>query len=314
MQKKWNVLVVPNSPGKKVYTFRFSPKLVLTAAAMAASLFILTSTFVLYAGSVWRKSKLEQVSELQTKMKFRDAQLSRLNQEFSALEELADKVREAYEIKSKRHKSAKPATESGGKGGPESVITNLDQLISPSEDSDDLQPNFVRERRAPELLQVSLDLKDNFLELLDFIDTQRQDIQEIKLTSVPSLNPVLSPAAWISSGFGYRDDPINGNTRFHEGCDIVAPRGTPIAAPADGVVTFSGWREGLGRTLEVAHGKGYSTCYGHAEKLLKHEGDIIKRGDVLAYVGTSGRSTGPHLHYEVRRDGKLINPYKFLIE
>ena len=96
--------------------------------------------------------------------------------------------------------------------------------------------------------------------------------------------------------------------------DIVAPRKTPIIAPADGVVTFAGWREGLGRTIEIRHGYGYRTTYGHSEKLMVKKGERIERGDTIALLGSSGRSTGPHLHYEIRQNSKLTNPYRYVIE
>ena len=94
----------------------------------------------------------------------------------------------------------------------------------------------------------------------------------------------------------------------------MAPRKTPVIAPAGGVVTYAGWREGLGRTVQIEHGYGYKTIYGHNSKLVVKKGDRVERGDVIAHVGSSGRSTGPHLHYEVHRNDKVVNPYKYVVQ
>jgi murein DD-endopeptidase MepM/ murein hydrolase activator NlpD len=164
-------------------------------------------------------------------------------------------------------------------------------------------------RSVQELLEGSLELKDRFAEVLDVFERE-----SARLSSIPSINPVSSQEAWVSSGFGYREDPISGSRRFHDGCDIVAPRGTPVIAPANGIVTFGGWRDGMGRMVEIEHGHGYTTTYGHNDKLLVKKGDLVNRGDLIAYVGSSGRSTGPHLHYEIRLNGRLVNPWKYLVQ
>jgi murein DD-endopeptidase MepM/ murein hydrolase activator NlpD len=101
---------------------------------------------------------------------------------------------------------------------------------------------------------------------------------------------------------------------MHAGIDIATKTGTPIAAPADGVVSFSGRKGAFGKVLVIDHGYGYSTFYGHCSSLKKKVGDRVKRGDVIAYVGNTGRSTGPHLHYEVRVNGVATNPTKYILD
>jgi murein DD-endopeptidase MepM/ murein hydrolase activator NlpD len=118
---------------------------------------------------------------------------------------------------------------------------------------------------------------------------------------------------FLSSTFGPRVDPFTGNQRMHEGIDIVAPKGTPIKAPADGIVTFSGVDPSLGNMLVLDHGYGVITRYGHLNSALVREGQRVKRGDTIATVGSTGRSTGPHLHYEIRINDVAINPLKLLI-
>lgn len=119
---------------------------------------------------------------------------------------------------------------------------------------------------------------------------------------------------FLSSTFGPRNDPFTGAQRMHTAIDIVAPTGTPIRAPADGIVTFSGVDPSLGNMLVVDHGYGVITRYGHNNANLVREGQRVKRGDTIATVGSSGRSTGPHTHYEVRINDVAVNPLKLIIQ
>jgi len=126
--------------------------------------------------------------------------------------------------------------------------------------------------------------------------------------------PVANPARnWsVSSTFGVRKDPLLGTPALHSGMDFRAPAGAPIKATANGVVTTAGWNGGYGRMVEIDHGNGLTTRFAHMSKILVKEGDRIKIGDVVGQVGSSGRSTGPHLHYEVRRNGAAIDPLRFI--
>lgn len=119
---------------------------------------------------------------------------------------------------------------------------------------------------------------------------------------------------FLSSTYGPRSDPFTGTQRIHEAIDIVAPKGTPIKAPADGIVTYSGPDPSLGNMLVLDHGYGVITRYGHNNANLVREGQRVKRGDTIATVGTTGRSTGPHLHYELRVNDVAINPLKIIID
>jgi murein DD-endopeptidase MepM/ murein hydrolase activator NlpD len=127
-----------------------------------------------------------------------------------------------------------------------------------------------------------------------------------------------SPYRWpvrgfLSSTFGPRVDPFTGQQRMHEALDIVAPKGTPVKAPADGIVTFSGHDSTFGNMLVVDHGYGVITRYGHNDTILVREGQRVKRGDTITGVGSTGRSTGPHLHYEIRINDVAINPLNIII-
>ncbi|MGH8287739.1 MAG: M23 family metallopeptidase [Steroidobacteraceae bacterium] len=155
-------------------------------------------------------------------------------------------------------------------------------------------------------LQSQIDLNGSQLSALENVILSRQLGQEIH----PEGRPV--DTGYISSGFGERVDPFTGGEEFHEGIDFAAPDGTRIHAVAAGVVTWAGPRGGYGNMVQIDHGNGYATRYGHAEKVLVHVGETVNRGDVIALVGDTGRSTGPHVHFEVLRNGHEVNPARFV--
>ncbi len=130
-----------------------------------------------------------------------------------------------------------------------------------------------------------------------------------------SSTPAITPAKGIlSSGFGVRRDPITHRRARHQGLDIAAAPGAPVHATADGVVTRAGRNGGLGKSVYLSHGYGLSTRYGHLSKIAVTAGQRVHRGDVLGFVGNTGRSTGYHLHYEVHLDGKAVNPLAYLLD
>ena len=131
----------------------------------------------------------------------------------------------------------------------------------------------------------------------------------IKANSAPNLWPVEGQ---VTGSFGERIDPFNGEGAFHSGVDIGSSYGHPIVAPADGIVTVTDTMGGYGKTIMIDHGSGISTRYGHLSGFAVTAGQHVQRGDIIGYVGESGRSTGPHLHYEVRINDTPVNPYKYL--
>ena len=130
------------------------------------------------------------------------------------------------------------------------------------------------------------------------------------LSSTPSIWPTKG---WLASGFGYRVSPFTGLREFHKGLDISNRKGTKVIATADGVVSFAGKNGFFGNMIKIDHGHGIMTRYGHLEKTLKKRGDVVKRGDVIGLMGNTGRSTGPHLHYEVFLNGLPVNPQKYIL-
>lgn len=162
-------------------------------------------------------------------------------------------------------------------------------------------------------LQESVDALDRQLE----DRAQQFSVLESLLMNRNLMDSVL-PAGrpvedgWVSSYFGIRSDPFTGRRVHHAGIDIAGKQGAPIEVVGSGVVIFSGARAGYGNLVEVNHGNGYITRYGHNQVNLVKEGDKVNKGQVLALMGSTGRSTGPHLHFEVLRNGKVVNPIKYL--
>ena len=133
--------------------------------------------------------------------------------------------------------------------------------------------------------------------------------QQLQLSAIPSGRP---STGYITSGFGTRSDPFNGGRAHHLGIDFNANTGDPVRAAAGGVVSFAGVKSGYGNVVEIDHGNGYSTLYGHNSRLVVRAGDIVRAGQQLAKAGSTGRSTGPHVHFEVHVNGRPVNPRKFL--
>lgn len=163
-------------------------------------------------------------------------------------------------------------------------------------------------QRKIDILEKELYVQaQSYDEILTLVKTQ-----EVKMENIPAIQPVLNKnLKHIASGFGWRTDPVYHVSRFHEGMDFTASIGTDIYATGNGTVSYAGWRQGYGETIEIDHGFGYLTRYAHCSKLIAHVGQNVKRGDVIALVGNTGKSTGPHVHYEVRYHGQPVDPRNF---
>jgi murein DD-endopeptidase MepM/ murein hydrolase activator NlpD len=148
--------------------------------------------------------------------------------------------------------------------------------------------------------------QQSFDEIRKYVDQQRN-----LLSRTPMGWPVRG---WISSGFGPRSSPFSGSESFHAGIDIANDFGSPVRATADGVVAFSGWEGGYGKLVVLDHGNGLRTLYGHNSALKVSVGQRIRRGTVISLMGSTGESTGPHCHYEVRLHGTPVNPVHYLQE
>lgn len=159
------------------------------------------------------------------------------------------------------------------------------------------------------LASIDREANQHAFELQHLLSTLSQ--QRSLLSSIPSIAPV---EGWITSGFGSRVSPFTGDTSQHLGLDIAAPTGTPIRAPADGVIIFSGNKDGYGNFIMIAHGYGVVTRYGHNAQNMVQPGQRIGRGEQIGTVGSTGRTTGPHLHYEIHVNGVNEDPQKFILD
>jgi len=170
----------------------------------------------------------------------------------------------------------------------------------------------VRDMKPGELhdgldqLQAQLQSSGGQLTLLESLLFNRQ----LDRNAVPSRMPIAN--TYITSGFGGRADPFGGGSQYHKGIDFKASIGDPVTAVADGVVSYSGVRSGYGQVIEIDHGNGYVTRYAHNSRLLLKVGDLARAGQTIAKAGSTGRSTGAHVHLEVWENGRVVNPRKFL--
>lgn len=155
-------------------------------------------------------------------------------------------------------------------------------------------------------LQNQLDSRESQLDILESLMVDRKIKQQSAVTGRPIKK------GWMSSGFGHRTDPFKGHRAWHNGVDFAGKDGSDIVAVASGVVTLSGDKNGYGEMLELDHGEGYITRYAHNKQNLVNVGDIVKKGDVIALMGSSGRSTGPHVHFEVYKNGRAVDPASYI--
>jgi murein DD-endopeptidase MepM/ murein hydrolase activator NlpD len=159
---------------------------------------------------------------------------------------------------------------------------------------------------AIDQLSLSLADRENQLAVLEDLLMNRNLLKEVQ----PSGRPIKN--GWLSSYYGMRTHPISGKREMHKGIDFAGKLGGEVIAVAKGVVTFAGTRYGYGKVIDINHGNGYTTRYAHNSDLLVSVGDTIEKGFQIAEIGSSGRSTGPHVHFEVLKNGRQVNPMKFI--
>ncbi len=224
-------------------------------------------------------------------------EINRLKQSLMALNEFEHKIRIIANLERRSDQASLFAI-----GG--SMPDDLDHSMPLDQDHDRLMRKM--HTHMDRIQQASSVQENSFATLLKSLKDKRN-----LLAATPSLRPTNG---WISSNFGYRVSPFTGRKEFHKGLDIATREGTPIISPADGVVTYSGNKWLMGNMITIDHGYGMLTRYGHIKELLKKKGDKVKRGEVIALVGNTGRSTGPHVHYEIRLNGVPVNPQKYILD
>jgi murein DD-endopeptidase MepM/ murein hydrolase activator NlpD len=302
-EKKWTLLLLGDNPRgiRQVTVSRRFLKMVGGGLAAVSVVLLSLSALLVFNGiSHFRAQQLAQENALLTQELARfQARVDGLEESLVALGEEDERVRLLAGL---------DATDEGvlevGIGGPGLATPSahplwpLDSALSKATFAVEYDLNAL-ERRARLLAESLSEASDSLMAHRDLLE------------ATPSILPA---AGALSSQFSTsRFHPIHHQALPHEGVDISAPMGTPILAAAKGTVIFAGWLRGLGYTVEIDHGFGYVTRYGHASRLLVQRGQEVTRGEVIAQVGSTGISTSPHLHYEVRVGGVAVNPLNYVI-
>ena len=292
-KRRVTLMVVPHEGGKPIHIrlpLPFLHVLLFLAVTLMGWALSVVSKDLYDAETIARAHRMgESVREIQMEMKSNRDLLERM-------QSLDGQLRQVLKLK----KLPKGMT--------------LDGMGGPSVDDENQLERLLDEKNDETLSKLSLGVKTqaqqvqererSFKEIQLLLDKQRST-----LAAKPDIWPVKG---WITSGFGRRMSPLTGEPGRHMGVDIANELNSPIRVTADGVVTYAGWQNGYGRLVVVEHGFGYSTRYGHCARLNVSVGQEVKRGDVVGFIGSSGRSTGSHCHYEVRIHGVPVDPMKYL--
>ncbi|HEX9021911.1 MAG TPA: M23 family metallopeptidase [Nitrospirota bacterium] len=300
-KKEYFTFMFLPGPNERVRTLSIS-KSVLKTVFFSAVAVLLFSLYLVYEyndakDKVW---ELQAVREelMQQKAQVQNFALNILDykRQMFLLRDLDTKLRRAVSL-GPRDKAQQVL----GIGGPDEFgLQNLTTMGGKKQDEalKEMHEELTELKGAASRQEASLQA------LIEYFEDKRS-----LYASTPSLWPVRG---WVTSPFGNRISPFSGIPTFHEGIDIAAQTGTPVVAPADGLVIRAGFGSGYGNMVEISHGYGIKTIYGHNSRLNVKAGQHVKRGDVISYVGDSGSSTGPHLHYEVRLRGLPVNPAKYM--
>ena len=300
LKTRFSILVVPSGGGRH-RQFEVSPRLLLSWAGVMV--FVLAAVFFVFSGG----SQRMQARQLAAKNQAMVEELAGIRQQVASLEGAVEGLSEqnAQARALAGLESIDAEVLQAGVGGPGTTtprshpLWGLDSLYS--KDAFATSFDLKALQRRVQLLGTSL------TEAADSLNRHRDWLE-----SFPSILPARG---FISSRFSSsRMHPIHHRPLPHEGMDISAPAGSPIVATAKGTVTSTGSRSGYGLTVLVEHGFGYETLYGHASQILVRTGQEVERGDVIALVGSTGITTAPHVHYEVRQNGRPIDPHRFVID
>ncbi len=305
MDKKKNqtytVMIIPN-PTSKTYRFSIGRSAVKRLVAAGTVLSILLVVFIVHYALM--NGKMLELSSLRQETKSQKVQIQAYAQTIADIKQQMARLKE-FDAKLR-------------------VITDLDV---PNENKQVMGMGGTQEPSIEELLDatepnqgaLARGIERDLSILKGAVSRQEVSFQELaeavkgKQTmwaSTPSIWPVRG---WMTSGFGKRVSPFTGTVSMHKGIDVATRMGTPVVAPAAGIVSYTGYHNGLGKMLRINHGYGIQTVYGHLSKFGAKPGRRVKRGDVIAYVGNTGLSTGPHLHYEVLVNRVPVNPTKYIL-
>ena len=311
MRKKISFVILGSSgaPAKQVCASKSSIHLfgVFVVALLAAVGYIIydyynlrVTTTHLQNREVYLSSQLDEIQAQRRQIQEFASEINSLKTKLLALNSFEKKIRIIANIE-KTGQSANIF----GVGG--SIPDDLDAQIPLKEKHNSLMRDM--HEQIDQLSQASSNQQEGLESLLKSLEDQQN-----LLASTPAIRPVSrNVKSWITSRFGYRKSPFTQRRELHKGYDIASRQGTPILATADGVVTFVGKKGLLGKAIVIDHGHGMITRYGHCSKILKKRGDKVKRWETIALMGNTGRSTGPHVHYEVHLNGIPVNPVRYIL-
>ncbi|MBN1271757.1 MAG: M23 family metallopeptidase [Candidatus Aminicenantes bacterium] len=292
-KKFFSLIIVPHS-NRKFKTLTFSEKKVKTIAGITIFLIVLLVVFLVdYFSMNVTRMKYNRLLHVNKVQKEALDEYEKLGNKLEDMEKYTEKINVLAGLKSPEIMKEL----SIGNGNSDQSFEAPQNPLTPGVDMENLQ--LLRERAGI--------VGRNLNELVGFYENQK-----VLLASTPTIRPTNG---WMTSTFGRRTDPFSGKTTFHWGIDIATAYGAPVVATADGVVAKASYEKIGGRTIIINHNwSGYQTVYCHLSKFNVKPGDKVKRWDIIGYVGKTGKASGPHVHYEVRRDGKRLNPYQFLLE
>jgi murein DD-endopeptidase MepM/ murein hydrolase activator NlpD len=292
-------IIVISGKANKTINFQIKSLLLVVAFVLIiAILIVFTYSVLKFATTDFDQSRLIQLKE---ENKIINDELTRIEKEMYSLNSLIDSL-ELYDEKLRTYASLEPISEDVRKMG-----------------TGGYTKDYRTEKLSPGVSKNLVDISQKLDNLLARAQLQKESFDTIlthlgEKTYLQNHTPSIIPVqGWLIRGYGYHTDPFTQKVKMHEGLDIAAPIGTPIVAPADGIVKFTGTKAGFGLVLEIDHGYGFTTLYAHCQRIKVNQGDRIKRGDTVAYVGNTGRSTGPHLHYEVHASQTSVNPIDYII-
>jgi len=297
-KKFYTVLVLPDA-SSQIRKFHIAKPL-LGALAVAASLIFVAFLFFIYQavslnGHMLELRRLRVTASQQAHLL---EKIDRLGNEMVRLREFDFRLRTAAGLEAKEGESSFL-----GVGGADSLSSRALMVAAVAHQTPSTD-NLTKE--LDRLSREMNDRSKSFQELIDQLEAKRS-----VLASTPTIWPVKG---WLTAGFGYRRSPFTGLRQMHEGVDISNTVGTPVIAPADGLVSYAGPLGGFGNVISIDHGHKISTFYGHLHRQRVSQGERVRRGDIIAFVGTTGRATGPHLHYEIQVNGSAVDPSKYVID
>ncbi len=304
-KKHLSVIIVPHTK-TSTRTLCFSRRTLKTVAAAGVVIgLVLTAVLVDYVRmNVIRgryKALKAETAEQRTLIAGYEKSISELRSTISHFESYTKKLNVMAGLK-----SPDVLTAPAGIGGGEPDKDVPEPESEPNQVPGGSGPQVLTPGTIQNLSQKAQSIESNLNSLLSFFESD-----SLRLATTPSIMPA---AGWISSVFGHRNDPFTGAWVMHWGIDISTNIGNPILATADGIVIKAETDKYLGKNVTISHGNGFSTVYGHMSNFNVKAGQRVKRRDIIGYIGQTGKAAGPHVHYEVFRDGKRVDPRSFLLE